>query len=452
MTQAETKPKNQGKKLIWIIAAVTIFNAVLALFFLGLAEKELAGDELHYNQLAINLINHSAFSFETEPPFEPTIYRTPGYSIFVAGLYLISGNSVLFVKLFHFLLFGVNAYLLYKLAEFYTDEKTARIAAYFFLIYIPFIFITAYLITETVTITLLLSLFLLIKKCNWQNDKRIRVDLTIGLVMGILAMIRPTTSLIVIPLVLSLWLPYFFKKSTLNFQKVFLKSFFFGCGLLLIFAPWVIRNYSITKRFIPFTVMTSPESSYVSLLQYNGKISYAFTVPEWKEIYLAGLSERRSTADERISKGEVEPNIANMPKSVQRELLIEESYSNSAKDELKELTLSKIIKSYPVRLAYLWSTADAFTPSVFIHRIAQVQFGLFFLLALIGILYNWRNLLSHWLLLLFPIYLTLMHSIFHEEPRYTIPARPFILIYCAIGAVWLWNFVRKDQGGKLNVF
>ena len=40
---------------------------------------------------------------------------------------------------------------------------------------------------------------------------------------------------------------------------------------------------------------------------------------------------------ERISKGEVEPNLANMPKSVQRELLIEESYKNSAKEEIKEL-------------------------------------------------------------------------------------------------------------------
>ncbi|MEK7725303.1 MAG: glycosyltransferase family 39 protein [Acidobacteriota bacterium] len=445
MTQAEIKPKDQGKNLVWIIVAVTILNAVLALFVFDLAGKELTGDELHYNQLAVNLINHSAFSFETEPPFEPTIYRTPGYSIFVAGLYLISGNSVLFVKLFQFLLFGVNAYLLYKLAKFYTDEKTARVAAYFFLIYIPFIFITAFMITETVTVTLLLGLFLLIKKYNWQGDKRIWLDLIIGVVMGILAMVRPTTSLIVIPLVLSVWLPYFFKRSTLNFQQVFLKSFLFGCGLLLVFAPWVARNYSITKRFVPFTVMTSPESSYVSLLQYNGKISYAFTVPEWKEIYLAGLSERRSKADERISKGEVEPNLANMPKSVQRELLIEESYKNSAKEEFKELSLSKVAKSLPVRLAYLWSTANAFAPNVIIHRIAQVQFGIFFLLALIGILYNWRNLLSHWLLLLFPIYLTVMHSIFHEEPRYTIPARPFILIYCAIAAVWLWNLIRKKS-------
>jgi 4-amino-4-deoxy-L-arabinose transferase-like glycosyltransferase len=435
----------KSKNLVWAIVVVTFLNAFLTLFIFDLAGKELAGDELHYNQLAINIINNSSFSFETEPPFEPTIYRTPGYSFFVAGLYFISGNSVFFVKLFQFLLFGLNAYLLYQLAKFYTDEKTARLAGYFYLIYIPFIFITAFMITETVTVTLLLSLFLLIKRYDWQNDKRIWVDLMIGVVMAVLAMVRPTTSLIVIPLVLSLWLPYFFRKSTLNFQQVFLKSTLFGCGLLIIFAPWVVRNYSITNRFIPFTVMTSPESLYVSLLQYNGKISYAFTVPEWKEIYLAGLSERRSKAEERINKGEVEPNLAQMPKSVQRELLIEESYSNSAKEELKEVSFTKIIKSLPVRLAYLWSTANAFSPSIFFHRIAQVQFAAFFLLAIIGILLNWRNILSHWLLLLFPIYLTIMHSIFHEEPRYTIPARPFILIYCAIAAVWLWNYFKKKN-------
>lgn len=442
MSKTAKKSKFETVQWIWVIAFFTVINAFLVLFVLGFATKELSGDELQYNQLTVNLLEHSVFSFETEPPFEPTVYRTPGYTFFLALVYLISGNSILLVKIIQFLLFGLSAYFIYHLAKFYTDEKTARIASFFALIYFPLIFLSAYLITETVSICLLIGLFLLIKKYDWQNNARIWLDLLLGIVMGVLAMMRPTTSLIVIPLILSLWIPYFFKTSSFSFKKVFAKSFVFGFGILLIFAPWIIRNATITNRFIPLTVGTSPESLYVSLLQYNGKLSYAFTLPEWKSIYLAGLAKRRSEAKDLISKGNLPTNIASLPKSVQQEMLIEVSYQESVNEELKELSLLKVIKSLPIRLAYLWSTAD-FAPEGNAHRLGQIQFVAFFALAIIGLLVSWKNLFNHWLILLFPVYLTLMHCIFHTEPRYTIPARPFILIYCAIGLVWLWNYFKK---------
>jgi hypothetical protein len=219
--------------------------------------------------------------------------------------------------------------------------------------------------------------------------------------------------------------------------------------LFLVFAPWIIRNHSVTNRFIPITSGGSSESFYVSLLQYNGKISYAFTAPEWENIYKTGLAKRQIEAEEKIAKGEIEERFGDLPKTIQKEMLVNESYKTSVKSELEEINILKIIKSLPIRLAYLWSTAD-FAPSNFLHRIGQVQYLAFIALGFLGILLSWRKLFSHWLLLMIPIFLTLLHCIFHEEPRYTIPARPFILIYCAIAAVWLWNRFVKKQGGNLE--
>ena len=242
MIKTENDSKNKGGNLIWIILIVTIINAFLVLYVLRISERELYGDEVQYHQLTLNLMDHSAFSLETNPPFDPTLNRTPGYPLIVAFLYLISGKSILFAKIFQFLLSGINAYLLYQLAKIYVDEKTARISSYLFLIYFPFIFISAFLFTETVSIFLILSLLLLIKKYGWQNNGQILLDLVIGIVMGVLVMVRPTMALIVIPLGLILWIPYFFKKSLLPFNKVLAKSFILACGLLLIFTPWIIMS------------------------------------------------------------------------------------------------------------------------------------------------------------------------------------------------------------------
>jgi 4-amino-4-deoxy-L-arabinose transferase-like glycosyltransferase len=448
MMKTEKELKKTGKSLIWIILVVTSINTFFVLFVLGMSDKELAGDELQYTQLASNLIENFSFSLEAEPPFEPTLYRTPGYPLFLALLSLISGKSILFIKIFQFFLFGTNAYLLYHLAKCYIDEKTARIAAYFSLIYLPFVFLASFLLTETITIFLILSLFLLIKKYNWQNNAQILLDLIIGILMGVLILVRPTMSLIAIPLLLSFWLPYFLKTSLLSFQKIFAKSFVFSCGILLVFAPWMIRNYSVTNHFTPLTLVTSSESLYVSSLQYKGKISYAFTVLEWQTIYLEDLSKRRSDAQEKVNKGFGNFPV-NLPKSVQKEMLIEESYKNSINNELSELSFIQITKSLPIRLMYLWSTAD-FAPTNFLHRIGQLQYLVFLALAISGIIFSWRKLLSQWLLLLIPVYLTLIYCVFHEEPRYTIPGRPFILIYCAIAASWLWSYLSKGYISKTS--
>lgn len=52
----------------------------------------------------------------------------------------------------------------------------------------------------------------------------------------------------------------------------------------------------------------------------------------------------------------------------------------------------------------------------------------------------WRR---EWWVLMVPCYLTAVHANLHFEARYTIPARPFMIISICLGAVALYRFLRR---------
>jgi 4-amino-4-deoxy-L-arabinose transferase-like glycosyltransferase len=72
------------------------------------------GDAVVYARLAINLLEHGTFSLSTEPPFDPTFIRLPGFPIFIAAVYAI---------------FGHGNDLAVRIAEAFIDTATCVIAA-----------------------------------------------------------------------------------------------------------------------------------------------------------------------------------------------------------------------------------------------------------------------------------------------------------------------------------
>jgi len=54
-----------------------------------------------------------------------------------------------------------------------------------------------------------------------------------------------------------------------------------------------------------------------------------------------------------------------------------------------------------------------------------------------------RTLLRDWPLSMLAVYLTLLHLIFHIEGRYSVEARPLLIVFAAIGAVALWRRLRS---------
>jgi hypothetical protein len=85
------------------------------------------------------------------------------------------------------------------------------------------------------------------------------------------------------------------------------------------------------------------------------------------------------------------------------------------------------------------------------HGLAHLQYAVLVLLGLVGLAIRRRKLLSDWRLWITAIYLSILHLIFHIEARYSLPARPSLMIYSAIGAcglaAWFSHRVSAEHSG-----
>lgn len=64
-------------------------------------------------------------------------------------------------------------------------------------------------------------------------------------------------------------------------------------------------------------------------------------------------------------------------------------------------------------------------------------------LAIAGITWNWRTWRQHWYMVAPIIYVSLVHAPFHPEARYSLPGRPFLLVYVAIVILSIWDTRKK---------
>jgi hypothetical protein len=117
---------------------------------------------------------------------------------------------------------------------------------------------------------------------------------------------------------------------------------------------------------------------------------------------------------------------------------------------IKEVTVGELVTRFPIMLGYLWGTADApesASEYASWHLVAQVQYAILFVLMVVGLYAARRRWSGRFLrtaspLLLIAVYETLLHLVFSVDARYTIPARPALLLLSAAGAVCAWGWVR----------
>src|SRR5262249_16936171 len=131
---------------------------VLSLTITGPAtHATLVEDSYHYLIIAQNLVNHGAFSLETEPPFEPTTRRPPVYPAFLALLYLLRMHTTLQIALVQADLGALCCLLVFHLARQITTERLATLAACYYAIFPAGVAFTPAVSAETLFTLLLLS-------------------------------------------------------------------------------------------------------------------------------------------------------------------------------------------------------------------------------------------------------------------------------------------------------
>jgi hypothetical protein len=376
-----------------IVAVATLQNGVI-------------GDGPEYHQLAVNLLQHHVFSEAHGIPYEPSVFRTPGYPLFLAAIYPLTHRSTGAVRIVQLLLFWLSAWgagriaarLFAPLAGFFTICLT--------LLYLPLVSYVPIHMTELLSACLLIwALWLFLRIDDSGSPWR---SMLCGLTLASLVLVRPTYALLIIFL-----LPFLPWESSRG--RIWRNA---CCMLLLFAAPigiWIVRNSLIAKRPVGLTAGMGVVL-YESAMQYSGRISYKRTTSEWQLIHTA-----EHEREQQVSRAIGSSDGSQVPRNIRYELAIDREFREQAARMFHRDGIPRPFTNLIKRMSYLWAPSDLFTG--WPHAISQAEHLIVVAFVVIG---GWllktrpKNLL---LLLLPALYTAVLHLVFQVEGRYSLPAR-----------------------------
>ncbi len=238
---------DQRKILVLLIIALGI-RIGFALIFHG--PDYFGGISQGYIEAAENVLHGHGFNVMvdeariTEPPkFVSTFFfmRPVAYSIFLAGVFSIFGENLIFAQLIQALIGALSAFLVYMTTKKIFDEATAGISLVIAAVFLPMARFDVILLPDAmVGVLLIIAIYFLLK----ENHSGV---ILFGIFVGLTTEFRPDAVLLPIFLI-----PYFivtwkFKKAFIRFVEVF-------AVIILILIPNTIANYEATHKIIPLGI------------------------------------------------------------------------------------------------------------------------------------------------------------------------------------------------------
>jgi hypothetical protein len=235
-----------------------------------LLPNDQAFDGKVYAQIARNVLEQHSYSHATEPPYDPSIIRLPGYPLFIAGIYSAFGHGDdTSVRLVQALLDTATCALVALIAFFWEpDEKLKRrtsIAALALAALCPFTTIyVAMILTETPTTFLAMAMCLtatLGLKATRQGIASLLWAAT-GALAGLAVLFRPDSGLFALAIGTTLVMTTLLRSSDVKLSKKseevlyrFSRASYLGAAFSLAFClvlvPWTIRNSRVFHVFQP---------------------------------------------------------------------------------------------------------------------------------------------------------------------------------------------------------
>lgn len=223
-----------------------------------------------YAQIARNVLEQHVYSHATEPPYEPSLIRLPGYPLFLAGIYSLSGHGDnTAVRIVQALIDTATCALIALIAFYWEpDEKLKRrtsIAALVLAALCPFTTIyVATILTETPTVFLSASMCLTATLAFLARRQRKVVLLwaATGILAGVAVLFRPDSGLFAAAIGITLVVTLLLRSSGLElgarrdellyrFSRASYLGALFSLAFCLVLVPWTIRNYRVFHLFQP---------------------------------------------------------------------------------------------------------------------------------------------------------------------------------------------------------
>jgi hypothetical protein len=226
----------------WMVAAVAVALALRLAFALGYwTDKPLTHDEREYLELAASLAEGRGLRYPPPPPdapYEERYGRAPLYPVFIAAIRTLGGESALLrnVRVAQCFVGALGVWCLARLAGRAGGARAEVAGAWLAAIYPPLVWTSAYILTESVYVTLAAVVLLAAGTAIDRDDSSRATDVKAGIAGGLLggaaALVRP--SMLFFLLVAGVW--------ALARRRFALVATLAAASLLVV-APWTLRNY-----------------------------------------------------------------------------------------------------------------------------------------------------------------------------------------------------------------
>lgn len=249
---------------------------VRLIFIIGFASENRYYDPLFdqdiYLDVADNLMQGNGFAvsfpvFTASPGL--TSLSPPIYPLLLAGIFGIFGENYIAVRILQAVLSALTCVLVYYIGRRTLGETSAKVGAVITCFYLPFIMYVRPMMTETLFI-FLLALSVL---CTLRLFERLTIVNSLiagGLwAITILARAEGATYMAVTGLygLVILWRAR--QQNRLLGMPYLLPG---AVVFVLIFAPWIIRNYDIHHAFVPTTTQSGTNLWEMNYLRYHREV------------------------------------------------------------------------------------------------------------------------------------------------------------------------------------
>ncbi len=465
------------------LAPALLAGLALRLFFIW-RFPFYSGDTAYYEELARNWLYHGVYGFYSHGQLVASDARAPGYPAFLAAIYFLAGTgrmAVMLAQAFVDLATCVLAAgIAHRLATGAPDLARTRVAAaaLWLTALCPFTAnYTAVPLTEVLaTFFTTLALLIFVSPAGMAIDRiaskrdllrSAKIWFAGGLVVGLGALVRPETPLLLGAVLIFLWLRY---RRPANWKKLALATLWMIVGLLLPLAPWAARN-AVNLGRVQFLAPRYAETygdvlptgfyAWTKTWMFRFRDAYLFT---WKlssqPIDVKNLPPYAVDSPEEFSRVASLLDRYNRARGMTRSLDLE--FAELARERVKRHPIRTYVWIPTERAAAMWFTpritllpfSGRFWPLAESYHYNPAEFEVTLGLTLLNIFYVGIALAAAWRwrtnpgVLLIVVFIFLRTAFLTQlqtcEPRYVLVCFPALLAIAA----QLWRHSQTRRPGK----
>jgi 4-amino-4-deoxy-L-arabinose transferase-like glycosyltransferase len=431
-------PKRFNRKFIFLIVfAALLMNATMVLGVLPDVASPLKpsynmglGDL--YDLIAKNLDEGNGY--RVDPAMGKTMLREPGYPFLLAAAFKLGGYGVTQARVVCVLLAFGAALVLFRLTRKITESAiTGLIAALLFLLY-PGILVAEARAGIEIPSILTVSLFMLVLYSAMDTGSLWRYG-SAGLLLGVAVLTRSEVMLFPVGL-----LVFFLLAARGRVERVKVLEGFavLIVGALVVMSPWIIRNYLLVHQFVPSATVAGIAAQEGLYTCENAASDESFTLGQTR----AGFE--RAEIAKRLGIQFIDEYYLLFP-TPQDEVAFNHALLNHVSAEYRshpELIASCAAKNLFFNFWFLGKTPR----STLVNLAIQ---GPLLGLALGGAaILRRRGLLRKAnIVLLYILYIPLVHALIIAHTRHSMLIVPFLAILAAVFLVSAWRALRKQNSG-----